>query len=126
LIRNWFNLIIKNCSISGYTQEVSDILNKLDQDLAIQQLVNLLEQPDFFASSIKILTELDKVTVLRYLSNRLGSGTPGQQERAVEAMGLIGSKNALPYLEKVIEGGFAANIIRAAKMSIQRLNKTGS
>ncbi|HPQ39642.1 MAG TPA: HEAT repeat domain-containing protein [bacterium] len=122
--RRCIRLIVQNCSIPGYADEVADILRKLDPDLAIQQMTNMLDEKELFEASVKALREQDRLKVFRALSSKLGSGTPVQQEKAVEAMGLLGTREAIPYLEKVVEGGFHKNVNAAAATALQLLRKT--
>lgn len=119
--RRCIQLIIKHSRIPGYTREVAEILHKLDQDLAIQQLVNMLDSDDMFATAVEALTQMEKLKVLRNLSNRLGTGTPNQQLKAIETMGLIGFKEGIPYLEKIVEGGFSGALVQHASDALKRL-----
>ncbi|MBN1295451.1 HEAT repeat domain-containing protein [bacterium] len=121
--RRAIRLVVKNCNMPEYSEQIFDILRQMDSDLAIQQLVNMLDEDGFFQTAVKALADLDRLKVFRSLSTKLGSGTPLQQEKAVETMGLIGSKEAIPYLEKVVEGGFNPKVLSAAQAALLRLRK---
>lgn len=123
--RRCIRLIVQNCSIPGHAAEVAEVLRELDVDLAIQQMVKMLDEEEMFQASITAMRELDRLKVFRALSSKLGSGTPVQQEKAVEAMGLLGSREAIPYLEKVTEGGFQKNVHSAAINALKQLRKPG-
>ncbi|MBN1879526.1 HEAT repeat domain-containing protein [bacterium] len=123
--RRCIQMIVHHSAIPDHASDVSRILRSLEPDLTIQQLINLLEEPNYFATAVKALIELDRTLVLRYLSSKLTSGTPVQQEKVVEAMGLMGSRDSIPYLEKILEGGFSSRIMQIAETGMRRIRKSG-
>lgn len=122
--RRSIKLLLQHTAIPDHAVEVAKILKSIDPDLAIQQIVNLLDEPDFFATAVKALIDLDKMRVLRYLSSKLATGTPSQQEKAVEAMGLLGCQEALIYLENILKGDYSRSIKKMAETAMRRIKKS--
>jgi len=124
--RKCIKIILKSSILYEETEKAASMLRVVDPDLAVQQLVNMLDKSNDFPTVVRVLSEFDRVKVLRYLGSKLGTGTPNEQEKVIETMGLLGIKGALPYLEKLLDGGFSSNVEKAAKLAIERLNKLGS
>ncbi|MGB4098535.1 MAG: HEAT repeat domain-containing protein [bacterium] len=122
--RRSIKLLLQHIAMPDYTAEITTILKSIDPDLAIQQIVNLLDEPDFFPTAVRGLLDFDKSKVLRYLSSKLTSETGIQQERTVEAMGLLGSPEALVYLENILDGDFPDQIKKKAETSLRRIRRS--
>jgi HEAT repeat protein len=122
--RRSIKLLLQHIAVPDHAADVAKILKSIDPDLAIQQIVNLLDEPDFFATAVKALIDLDKMKVLRYLSSKLSTGTPSQQEKAVEAMGLLGCQEALIYLENILNGDYSSSIKKMAETAMRRIKKS--
>ncbi len=121
--RRSIKLLLQHIAMPDYTEEITTILKSIDPDLAIQQIVNLLDEQDFFPTAVRGLLDFDRSKVLRYLSSKLSSDIASQQEKAVEAMGLLGSPEALVYLENILDGNFSDQVKKLAETSLRRIRR---
>ncbi len=121
--RRSIKLLLQNTSIPERAPDVLAILKELDPDLAITKIVNLLEEPEYFKVALKTLQEFDVIRVIKSLVSKINSGTPQQQQKAMETMGLLGTMEALPHIESVIYGDYSDELKQVAETAKRRVLK---
>jgi HEAT repeat protein len=120
--RRSIKLLLQHSTMPERAGDVIGILKDLDPDLSIKKIVNLLDEPDFFSIAMNTLQEFEVARVLRSLVSKLNAGNPTQQKKAVEAMGFLGAKEALPYLESILNGSYSDDITVSAERAIRQLS----
>ncbi len=121
--RRAMRLITKNISLPELGESAINIIRSLDPDIAIKHLISFLTDGQSFPVAVKALNELDEDKVLRALSSRISSGTPQQQVKCVEAMGLIGSNKAETFLKKFEGSGMSGSLKSAINTALRRIQK---
>lgn len=121
--RRAMRLITKNISLPELGESAINIIRSLDPDIAIKHLISFLTDGQSFPVAVKALNELDEDRVLRALSARITSGTPQQQVKCVEAMGLIGSRKAENYIKKFEGTNMPSSLKSAIRTALRRIQK---
>ncbi len=121
--RRCIRTITTNLSLPELGENAIRIIRSLDPDLAIKHLISMLSDEEYFAITIKALSELDLAKVQRSLSARIGSGSTLEQIRAIQALGILGGTEAEKFLAKFKETTHSHELITEIDTAIRRIKK---
>jgi len=121
--RRSLQIITRHLDRPDLGEGILNIIRSLDQDIAIKHLVSFLTDKQFFSRSIKALAEMDELKVFRVLSSRLATGSPQQQIRSVEAMGILGGNHTGEFLKKFETSNLSPSLRTAIQTAIRRIRK---